>query len=177
MSIRSYTLRAAAAALSGGLALTMLAGCGDAEADAAAGTSSSSQSPSPSPSPEPTAAPTAPADPDAAQAQITENWQAFFANGDPALLEDGDQLTEAVVALGAMAPPGQEKTASVTEVTFTSDTEATVIYDLLIGGAPVLPGASGAAVLADDTWKVSKTTFCTLVSLSAPQGTAIPGCS
>ena len=70
--------------------------------------------------------------------------------------------------LAALAPPPEVKTATVTDVTFTDAENAAVTYDLLIDGKPVLPGATGTAVLVDGTWKVSKTTFCTLASLGSP---------
>jgi hypothetical protein len=65
--------------------------------------------------------------------------------------------------------------AKVTKVDFTSPTTATVTYDLLSHGSTLLPGATGQAVLQSGQWKVSQSTFCTLVALGAG-GKKIPGC-
>jgi hypothetical protein len=155
-----------------GMALAALTGCGD---DAEEGTDPSSASSSSSPSAEATPEATAPADPAAAEAEISANWAKLFADGDPAALEDGEQLTEAIGLLAALAPPPEVKSATVTDVTFTDAETAGVTYDFLIDGNPVLPGATGTAVLVDGTWKVSKTTFCTLASLGSPNE-PVEGC-
>ena len=64
-------------------------------------------------------------------------------------------------------------TGKVTGIEFTSATDANVTYDLLVGGAPALPGSKGTSVLQNDTWKVSMKTLCGLVELS---GVTVPGC-
>ena len=71
--------------------------------------------------------------------------------------------------------PGQQMSAVVKDVTFTSPTEATVTYDLMINGQAVLAGSTGKAVKVDGTWKVSQLTFCTLTALAA-SGKTVPGC-
>lgn len=175
MSIRPTTLRAATLVLSAGMGLAALTGCGGD----AAGEGGAADSPAGSPSSsaaEPTADATAPADPAAAEAEVAENWEAFFANGDPAMLEEGDQLVDEIALLISMAPPPQVITAPVQTVTFTGPDTATVTYDLTIDGEPVLPGATGQAAQDDGAWKVSKDTFCTLVALGSP-GNPTPGCS
>ncbi len=169
MSVRPFALRTAAFAITSAVALAALTGCGDdaegATEGSAAGTSASES-----------AEATAPADPAAAEAEISENWAKLFADGDPSALEDGEELTEAIALLAALAPPPEVKTATVTEVVFTGAETADVTYDLLIDGKPVLPGATGTAVLQDGDWKVSKTTFCTLASLGSPTE-PVDGCS
>ena len=124
---------------------------------------------------------TAPANPTAAEAQIRTNWQAFFNYNTPAaqsagLLENGAALAGAI----AFAKKEQQQThikqgAKVTSVSFTGPITANVTYQLLNGTQVLLPSASGVAVYADGSWKVSKATFCTLVSLGA-SGQTVPGC-
>lgn len=172
MTIRSAAARTASLAFTAGLALAVLTGCGDdtddtGSANSSAGSSGSAGSASPA------AESTAPADAAAAQADVEENYKLFFENGDPTLLEDGEQLTEAIAQLGGMA---ETKSATVTSVTFTGSDSADVVYDLIVDGEPALPGATGTAVLVDDTWKVSKDTFCTLSTL-ASGGAPAEGCS
>ncbi|MEU6376148.1 hypothetical protein [Streptomyces sp. NPDC046909] len=132
-----------------------------------------SESPSPSPS--------GPADQAAAEKQIKENWHKFF---DPktstkekqAVLENGDQMGPVLQAFSGDQRGGQVE-AQVTKVEFTSATEATVTYTLLLNGATALPDASGTAVEQDGTWKVSVTTLCALVQLSGnATASALPGC-
>ena len=62
------------------MALAALTGCGD---DAEEGPDPSSASSSSSPSAEATPEATAPADPAAAEAEISANWAKLFADGDP----------------------------------------------------------------------------------------------
>ncbi|HET6817666.1 MAG TPA: hypothetical protein VFH66_10625 [Mycobacteriales bacterium] len=124
---------------------------------------------------------TAPADPTAAKAEIKANWTKFYAYKTTpaqaaALLEDGDQMS------GALAFARQEQAKShirqnvqVKVITFTDATHANVTYALLNGNTALLPSASGVAVFVDGTWKVSKTSFCTLVLLGA-NGKPVPGC-
>ncbi|MFI8767340.1 hypothetical protein ACIGN6_20830 [Streptomyces sp. NPDC053792] len=118
-----------------------------------------------------------PADPAAAKAQITKNWTAFFDPNTPVaekvkLLENGEQMRP---VLGAFAGDKNAAmtSAKVTGIEFTSATDANVTYDLLVGGAPALPGSQGTSVLQNDTWKVSVKTLCGLVELS---GVTVPGC-
>ena len=50
-----------------------------------------------------------------------------------------------------------------TSVTINGDT-ADVIYDLLFGGTPTYPDLTGDAVLADDTWKITREMFCAMMA-------------
>ncbi|MFI1396453.1 hypothetical protein [Streptomyces sp. NPDC020681] len=119
-----------------------------------------------------------PADPAAAEAEIEQNWTTFF---DPEasteakvkVLENGEDLRPLLAAFGGDKNAAQSS-AKVTDVQFTSPTEATVTYDLLVGGAPALPGSKGTSVYQDETWKVSVKTLCALVKLSG--NAAAPGC-
>lgn len=119
-----------------------------------------------------------PADPAAAKAQIEKNWTTFFdpkasTDAKVKVLENGDMLRPLLAAFGNDKNAAQSS-AKVTDVTFSSATQAAVTYDLLVGGNPALPGAKGTAVLQDQTWKVSVKTLCALVRLSG--NAAAPGC-
>ena len=52
-------------------------------------------------------------------------------------------------------------------MTITSPSKATVTYDILLSGTPVLTNQKGAAVHQDGIWKVSVTSFCGLLTLEA----------
>ncbi|MCK1823228.1 hypothetical protein MTQ10_27460 [Streptomyces sp. XM83C] len=125
----------------------------------------------------------APADAAAAEREIKENWQKFFDPATPLkdkqrLLENGEQMAPVLQAFSGDKRGGQV-TARVEDTEFTSATEATVTYTLLLNGATALPDASGTAVEQDGTWKVSVRTLCALVQLSG-NGSAtqspLPGC-
>ncbi len=152
-----------------------LAACSDDEGG--------SESTPPTPSVErTTSAPaSAPADAAAAEQEIKQNWQKFF---DPktsmedkqTVLENGEQMAPVLQAFSGDERGGQVG-AQVTEVAFTSPTEADVTYTLTLNGATALPDASGTAVEQDGSWKVSAKTLCALVQLSG-NGSASPvsGC-
>ncbi|MGV9454297.1 hypothetical protein [Streptomyces sp. NPDC003635] len=137
----------------------------------------------PSPSVERTISPsaTAPADVGAAEQEIKQNWQKFFDPKTPleekqTVLENGEQMAPVLQAFSGDERGGQVG-AEVTEVAFTSPTEADVTYTLTLKGATALPDAAGTAVEQDGTWKVSAKTLCALVQLSG-NGSAspVPGC-
>jgi hypothetical protein len=157
------------------LALIPVAGCGD---DNGSETPPTPTVTTPATPPESPPAASAPADPAAARAEIEKNWTAFF---NPAtsmedrvkILENGDALRPLLSAF-AGDENAARSSAKVTDVRFTSATEATVTYDLLVGGAPALPDSKGISVLQDDTWKVSLKTLCALVELGG--NADVPGC-
>jgi hypothetical protein len=126
-------------------------------------------------------APSTAADHTQATADITTAWTTFFHTGtEPAaaeqLLQNGDKMGPAIkVAAQVQKQTKLKEDAKVTKVDFTSPTTATVTYDLLSHGSTLLPGATGQAVLQGGQWKVSQSTFCTLVALGAG-GKKIPGC-
>jgi hypothetical protein len=117
----------------------------------------------------PAAAATAPADPAAAKAEIIKNWEAFFSSQTSsaqaaALLENGSQLGPALAkAKQEDKATGGNRSAKVTKVTFVTPTKATVNYKLHVGATKL--NSAGVAVLQNGQWKVSVTTFCTLVQL------------
>ncbi|GLW46247.1 hypothetical protein Stsp02_19090 [Streptomyces sp. NBRC 14336] len=153
-----------------------LAACSDDE-----GGGSESTPPTPSVERTTSAPATAPADAAAAEQEIKQNWQRFF---DPktsmadkqTVLENGEQMAPVLQAFSGDERGGQVG-AQVTEIAFTSPSEADVTYTLTLNGATALPDASGTAVEQDGTWKVSAKTLCALVQLSG-NGSAspVPGC-
>ncbi|MBT2477093.1 hypothetical protein [Streptomyces sp. ISL-94] len=122
---------------------------------------------------------TGPADPAAAEAQIEKNWAALFdpkvtAEEKAGLVENGELLQPLLEGLAGR--PGADKaSAEVTEVVFTSPTEARVTYDLLVSGFPVLDGRTADVVLEDGVWKISTKSLCGLAELSG-SSTSVPGC-
>ncbi|MFM9367949.1 hypothetical protein [Streptomyces sp. Da 82-17] len=166
---------AAAAMLTVGAAV---AGCGD---DGDGGTT-----PPPEPSVERTEeapgekSPAAPEDAAAAEREVKENWEKFFdaevpLNQKEAVLENGAEMRPVLQAFGS-DPRGKQVEAKVTDVKFTSKTQADVTYTLTLDGQPALPNASGTAVEQDGTWKVSVKTLCALVQMNSGNASPVPGC-
>jgi hypothetical protein len=154
---------------SAGLAVTgclILAACGGGQHPAAA-------RPSPSPSPSAAASREQSSGP-AAVAAITANWKTVF-NGKAsipdrlALVQDGSQIAafveaEANTSLGQAATGS---TATVKSVTITSPSQATVDYEVLLLGTPLLKNQVGKAVYVDGVWEVGVASFCGLAKLAA----------
>jgi hypothetical protein len=130
------------------------------------------------PQPSDSASASGPADTTAAGRQVAKNWTTFF---DPArtteekarVLENGTVLKPLLTAFDNDGRGGRSS-AGVKDVRFHSATRATVTYDLLLDGAPALPGAKGTAVLQDGVWKVSAQSLCALVKRSGNKAAA--GC-
>ena len=112
-----------------------------------------------------------------AVAAIKANWATVF-NGKAtipsrlALLQDGQQVAafvqaEAKSSLGAAAAG---TTATISSVTITSPSQATVHYDVTLLGTPLLPNQVGTAVYQNGIWKVGIASFCGLVYLQFPKG-------
>ena len=135
----------------------------------------------PSSTPPSTSTATAPANVTAAKAEIKANWTKFYAyKTKPAvaatLLEDGDNMAGALAfARQEQAQTHIKQNVKVKVITFTDPTHANVTYALLNGKTALLPNASGVAVFVDGQWKVSKSSFCTLVQLGA-NGKTVPNC-
>src|SRR5215469_9568170 len=113
----------------------------------------------------------------AAVAAITANWKTVF-NGKAsipsrlALVQDGSQLTafveaQAKTSFGAAAAGS---TATVSSVMITSPSNATVHYEVLLLGTPLLKNQVGTAVYLDGVWKVAIASFCGLAYLQYPKG-------
>jgi hypothetical protein len=129
--------------------------------------------PSPSPSPSATAS-REPSSGAAAVAAITANWKTVF-NGKAsipdrlALVQDGSQIAafveaEAKTSLGQAATGS---TATISSVRITSPSQATVHYEVLLLGTPLLKNQVGRAVYLDGVWTVGIASFCGLAKLAA----------
>ena len=163
-------LRPASAALAAASCL-ILAACGG----------SSSHPPSAkSATPKPAVSATTAAEPTsgpAAVAAITANWKTVFNGRAPlpsrlALVQDGSQVAafveaQAKTSFGAAAAGS---TATVSSVTITSPSQATVDYEVLLLGTPLLKNQVGTAVYLNGVWKVAITSFCGLAYLEFPRG-------
>ncbi|WP_406206209.1 hypothetical protein OH807_32380 [Kitasatospora sp. NBC_01560] len=165
-----------------GSASAAVSSLASALASASAAASSALSSASGSASAGASASGTAPADPATAKNEVTANWEKFFDPTTPipekaTLLQGGAVLLPALQGFSQDPRVGQVK-AKVTDVTFTSATDATVTYELSLQGTVVEPSASGRAVLENGTWKVSRSTLCGLLTQAGgASGTPIPGCS
>jgi hypothetical protein len=165
------------------MAATLAACGGGSSSPAPASPGSSAPAPATSSAP-PTSPPTsAPAvvgngvsDPTAATAAIKKLYPKFFSAPIPKakkLLQDGPTLSAAFVAANKLKGKTKE-TVKVDTVTITGPATASLTFDLLGNGKPLLKGSDGMAVFVDGQWKVAKITFCTLVLLG---GGKVPGCS
>jgi hypothetical protein len=144
---------------------------------AIAACSSSSSSPSASSS-SPSAASTSGGTSSGSTAAIKANWEAFFSGSTSAtkkvtLLQNGQAFATLIKSQVSL---GSSTSATVTSVTLTSPTKATVKYNIVQGGTTVLPNQTGVAVYEDGTWKVGDTSFCALLALEGG-GKAPPVCS
>jgi hypothetical protein len=153
-------------------ALTVALGaCGSngpasAGSSAPAGTSSAATTPAASPTTSPSASTNASA-PAGSAAAITTNWEAFFNAKTPdskrvKLLQNGSEFAS-VIRSQSGSSLASLATAKVTNVTVNSATQATVKYDILVGGTPELKNQTGTAVLQNGTWKVGVSSFCGLL--------------
>ncbi|HET9897953.1 MAG TPA: hypothetical protein VFQ44_23735 [Streptosporangiaceae bacterium] len=100
---------------------------------------------------------------------IETNWEKFFNAKTPvsqrlALLENGSKFAP-VIKAQAGSTLALAATAKVTHVTLTGTGQASVTYNILVGGNPALSGQSGVAVYQDGVWKVGDTSFCGLLQL------------
>jgi hypothetical protein len=159
-------LRQASAALAA-TGFLILAACGG-------GSSSHPPSANPATSASRAAEPTSGA---AAVAAITANWKTVFDGKAPiprrlALVQDGPQVAafvqaQAKTSFGAAAAGS---TATVASATITSPSQATVHYEVLLLGTPLLKNQVGTAVYLDGIWKVAIASFCGLTYLEYPKG-------
>ena len=113
----------------------------------------------------------------AAVAVIRANWQTVF-NGKAsipsrlALVQDGSQVA-AFVEAQAKTSFGQAasgSTATISSVTIMSASRATVDYEVLLLGTPLLKNQVGTAVYLNGVWKVAIASFCGLAYLEYPKG-------
>jgi hypothetical protein len=107
-----------------------------------------------------------------AAAQITTNWEKFFAASTPAservkLLQNGDKFASAINSF-ATNPLAQGISSKVTAVSGITATDATVTYDIDAAGQTMASKQSGKSVLEGGVWKVSDASFCSLLTSAAP---------
>ena len=176
MRFKLLARRMAAPALGLALAATVAA-CSSSSTSSAVGAPSSAAS---APS---SAAPSSPGTGSTADAaaQITANWEKFFAASTPVtekvkLLQNGAALESAIKTF-ANFPLASGIGAKVTNVTVTSATKAAVTYNLTSsGGSALLSNQKGVAVYQDGTWKVGDQSLCGLFRL-IPGGTVPAACN
>jgi hypothetical protein len=133
------------------------------------GTSGSSSSPKTSSPASAPASSSAPATSSSAAKAVAADWVAFFSSKTPInqrenYLQDGSTFAS-IIKAQAHNSLASSASAKVTKVTVTSPTQATVTYDILVGGQPALSGKKGVAVKQDGTWKVGVASFCGLLTL------------
>src|SRR5580700_4197259 len=162
---------------------TGAAGCGSSGGGHAAGASSSpaassasASASSPAASSPVASSPAAAVSGPAAVQAITTNWTAFFnpkttAAQRASLLQDG-QAFDTILQSQAGNKQAAVSSAKVTAVTVTSASQATVVYDILLSGTPVLTGQKGTAVFENGAWVVGDASFCGLLTLEANGSTA-----
>ena len=105
---------------------------------------------------------------------VATNWVAFFDPATPTatkvtLLQNGSKFS-AVLAGQATSSQAKETAAQVTAVTV-AGSAATVTWNLLLSGMPVIKDQKGQAVLTNGVWQVSDSSFCGLLSMQPP----VPG--
>jgi hypothetical protein len=152
-----------------------------AAAVAACSSSSSSSSSSPAPAastPATSASAPAATNTSGAVAQITANWEKFFASSTPVsekvtLLQNGSVFSGAISGLTSLV---SGLGAKVTGVTLNSPTSATVNYNLTAAGSSLLSGQTGTAVYENGVWKVGDASLCGLLKL-VPGGSEPSACS
>ena len=183
--MRSHLLarRIAAPALGLALAVTMAA-CSSSSPTATASPSSavptSSAASTPATSSSATASGSGQAASGDAKAQITANWEAFFSGKTSAakkiaLLENGQKFAS-VINAQAGSGIATSAGAKVSSVVVNSPAQATVHYDITLGGTTALANQTGTAVYQDGMWKVGDVSFCQLLKLENG-GTAPAVCS
>lgn len=144
---------------------------------AACGGGSSSSAKSASPSATASASTAEPTSGPAAVAAITANWKTVFNGKAPldrrlALVQNGSQLAAFVQAQSktSFGQAAMGSSAKVNSVLVSSPSQATVHWDLLLLGTPLLKNQVGNAVYLDGVWKVSIASFCGLAYLEYPKG-------
>ena len=174
-----FTALARRAILAPALALALAA----AVAACSSSSSSSSSSSAPAASTPATSAAASTSAPAAANtsgavAQITANWEKFFASSTPVsekvtLLQNGSVFSGAISGLTSLV---SGLGAKVTGVTLNSATSATVTYNLTAAGSSLLSGQTGTAVYENGVWKVGDASLCGLLKL-VPGGSEPAACS
>jgi len=113
-----------------------------------------------------------------ATAEITQAWKTFFNGATPvaqrvALLAGGQRFAATIKSLSTN-PLASKTSATVSKVTVTDATTATVTFTIYLAGAPVLANVKGTAVLDNGTWLVDAASLCQLLAL---EGSPPAACS
>lgn len=109
---------------------------------------------------------------------ITDAYTKLFAITTPmdtsvTLLQDGEAFRPTLVAQ-SKTTFAKEASVTVSKVTVTSSSRATVVFSIFLNKSPVLPNQTGYAVREGGQWKVAGVTFCGLL---AAQGSPPPVCA
>jgi hypothetical protein len=172
-----FTALARRAILAPALALALAAAVAACSSSSSSSSSSSAPASSAPASSAITSTPVA-ANTSGAVAQITTNWEKFFASGTPVsekltLLQNGNLFSGAIGGLTSLV---SGLGAKVTGVTLNSPTSASVNYNLTAAGAPLLSGQTGTAVYENGIWKVGDASLCALLKL-VPGGSEPAACN
>jgi hypothetical protein len=113
-----------------------------------------------------------------AKAEISAAWKTFFDGGTPiaqrvALLAGGQRFAATIKAL-SQNPLAQKTSATVSKVTLTGPTTASVTFTVYLAGAPVLAGVKGTAVLQNGMWLVDAGSLCKFLELQGSVPAACP---
>jgi hypothetical protein len=111
-------------------------------------------------------------------AEISRNWTRFFSPSTPVaekvkLLQNGPQFAAAIRA-ASRSPQAKKLSVKVLRATPKTPQHADVVYDLSLGGKPLLVHQNGVAIRTHGVWQVGEETFCKLAAL---QGTKLPPCT
>lgn len=110
--------------------------------------------------------------------QINANWSSFFATATSLsarenLLQNGSKFSQPIqTEFNIFSNEGSS--ASVSSIKFLNKTTADVTYTVFLAGQPVLKDEAGQALFIDNTWKVSDSTLCTLLTLGGTKTSACP---
>ena len=110
--------------------------------------------------------------------KVADSWDKLFDNTASlderkAKLENGDKMSSLVETL--IADPMAKAISSKTTAVKIQGDKATVTYDIVAAGVPLMPNQTGQAVKQNGEWKVSLGTICSLVGMLKP-GTVVEGC-
>jgi hypothetical protein len=160
----------AVALLTLGLALAGCSSTSSSSPKPSGHTGSSAPQPSPSSSSSaPTGSGGEPTSGSGATKAIEANWAKFFNAKTPtatrlSLLQNGQEFAPVIKSQegSTLAAAASSK---VTHVTLTGTNQASVTYEILVGGQTALPGRPGVAVYQDGVWKVGTASFCDLLKL------------
>lgn len=99
------------------------------------------------------------------ETQVRAAWSEFFNSSTPVarrqqLLEDGAAFSADLAAESS----GDAMSVSISKVSVSDATHATVSFSLSMAPSMRLPSVAGAAVRIDGKWRVSKSTMCAVLT-------------